>query len=173
MNVPPLAVYGEVAFRYDQIKRSFYFWFFQMQVSNAVVPSDDFAFIDNLWADWSPGHDASEDLPHAKNCLRDPANLQAAFGYYRDFSDPVRFGSPEEMEKQQAVLGRPLPQPTLYLHGTQDGCIGLDAETAQGVLRFVGTGSEVEMVEGVGHFMLVEKPADVNSRILKFLGKAQ
>ena len=172
MNVPPLAVFGELAFRYDQIKRSFYFWFFQMHISDAIVPADDLAFIDGLWADWSPGYDASEELPHVKECLRNPANLQAAMGYYRALFDPTRFGSPEGMKEQEAVWGRPLPQPTLYMHGTQDGCIALDAETAKKIPAFLGPGSEVEQVQGVGHFMLVEKPAEVNSRILRFLASS-
>ena len=44
---------------------------------------DDLAFIDGLWADWSPGYDGAEDLAHVKDALRDPANLAAALGYYR------------------------------------------------------------------------------------------
>jgi len=171
MNVPPLAVFGELAFRYDQIKRSFYFWFFQMHVSNAIVPADDLAFIDGLWGDWSPGFDAREELPRVKECLRNPANLQAAMGYYRALFNPARFGSPEGMEEQAAVWGRPLPQTTLYMHGTQDGCIALDAETAKKIPAFLGPGSEIERIEGVGHFMLVEKPETINNRILRFLGK--
>jgi pimeloyl-ACP methyl ester carboxylesterase len=171
MNVPPLGVFGQVALRYDQIKRSFYFWFFQMQVSDAIVPANDFAFIDGLWADWSPGYDAREDLPRVKECLHDPANLRAAMGYYRSFFDPARFGSPTGMKEQEAAWGSPIPQPTLYLHGTNDGCIALDAETTKGVPAFLGPGSQAERIKGVGHFMLVEKPPEVNGRILRFLTK--
>ncbi len=172
MNVPPLSVFGQVAFRYDQLKRSFYFWFFQMQISDAIVPANDLAFIDGLWADWSPGFDAKAELGHVKECLRNPANLQAALGYYRAMFNPARFGSPAGMEEQGAIWGKPIPQPTLYLHGTQDGCIALDAETIKDVAPFFGPGSEIERVLGVGHFMLVEKPAEINARILRFLGKA-
>ena len=171
MNVPPLVVFGQLAFRYAQLKRSFYFWFFQMQVSDAIVAADDLAFIDGLWADWSPGYDAKEDLPRVKACLRNPANLHAALGYYRALFDPVRFGSPAGMEEQQAVWGHPIPRPVLYLHGAQDGCIALDAEAAKEVLRVLGPNSKVERIEGVGHFMLVEKPAEINGRILRFLGE--
>jgi pimeloyl-ACP methyl ester carboxylesterase len=173
MNVPPLRVFEQVAFRYDQIKRSFYFWFFQMQVSDTVVPANDLAFIDGLWADWSPGYNAKEDLPRVKECLHNPANLRAAMGYYRAFFDPARFGSPAGMKEQQAAWGRPIPQPTLYLHGTQDGCIALDPETTKGVLSFVGPDSEAELIGDVGHFMLVEKPVEINGRILQFLRKKQ
>lgn len=171
MNVPPFAVLSQIIFRYDQLKRSFFFWFFQMEIAETVVAEGDLAFIDKLWADWSPGYDATEDLPHVKECLRDPANLQAALGYYRALFDPARFGLSAGMEEQSAVWGRPIPQPTLYLHGARDGCIVLDTESARKVPAFLGVGSEIERMEGVGHFILVERPAEVNDRILRFLGK--
>jgi pimeloyl-ACP methyl ester carboxylesterase len=90
-------------------------------------------------------------------------------GYYRALFNPARFGLSAGMEQQEAVWGRPIPQPTLYLHGTQDGCIALDEEAAKGVLAFLGQGSKVERIDGVGHFMLVERPAEINGRILQFL----
>ena len=58
-------------------------FFFQHGLADIVVGMDDLAFIDGLWADWSPGYDGAEDLAHVKDCLRDPANLAAALGYYR------------------------------------------------------------------------------------------
>ncbi len=173
LNIPPFQVFGENLFSYEQIKRSFYFWFFQMQeVSEEIISADDFAFIDGIWSDWSPGYDATEDLPLVKECLRNPAHFQTALGYYWGQFDPVRFGSPGWTEEQEAAWGGPVTQPVLYLHGTNDGCHGLDAEQVKGVVDHLGEGSESELIEGVGHFMLVEKPEEINTRILRFLGKA-
>lgn len=169
INVPPLAVYSQIAFGYSQVKLSFYFWFFQMEVSNQVVPANDLAFINGLWADWSPGYDASDDLPRAKDCIRNPANFQAAMGYYRTFFDPDTFGTPAFIAEQTAIWGKPLTQRCLYLHGKRDGCIALDATAAAGVAPFLGPGSQVELVDGVGHFLLVEKPREINARIVRFL----
>ncbi|WP_159712782.1 hypothetical protein [Geminicoccus flavidas] len=52
MNIPPFPIFGENLFgSYAQIKRSFYFWYFQMQrVCEASTSTNDFAFIDNIWA---------------------------------------------------------------------------------------------------------------------------
>jgi pimeloyl-ACP methyl ester carboxylesterase len=169
--VPPLAAFGQVAFSYPQIKRSFYFWFFQMAVSESIVAANNLAFIDGLWGDWSPGYDATYDLGRLKECLREPANLRAAMGYYRTLFNPTRYGLPEEMAQQAATWGNPVPQPVLYIHGTTDGCIALDAETMKGVPAYLGPGSELERVEGVGHFFLVEKPTEINDRILRFLSQ--
>ena len=38
--------------------------------------------------------------------------------------------------------------------------------------RWVREGSESELIEGVGHFLMLEKPAEINGRIPQFLGKA-
>lgn len=84
MAVPPPATVAGAFFSYDQLQRSWYMFFFQSPLADVAVPADDLAFLDRLWADWSPGYrDAGEDLAHVKDCLRDPANLTAALGYYR------------------------------------------------------------------------------------------
>jgi pimeloyl-ACP methyl ester carboxylesterase len=74
-DVPPLPVLGQILFAPEQIRRAFHFWFFQMAIADAIIAAEDLAFINYLWASWSPDYDASEDLPKAKDCLRDPANL--------------------------------------------------------------------------------------------------
>ena len=48
INIPPLAYDGSIMFQYPSIKREFYWWFFQMRVSNDVVRLDDFKFIDGI-----------------------------------------------------------------------------------------------------------------------------
>jgi pimeloyl-ACP methyl ester carboxylesterase len=170
VNIPPLEIVGENSTRYDQIKRSFYVWFFQMRhVVEATVSANDFEFIDRLWGDWSPGYDASEDLRLVKDCIRDPAHLQAALGYYWGQFDPTRFGSAEWAQEQAAAWGHGLRQPTLYLHGTTDGCQAISPEQLARVPDCCGRGSEAELIDGVGHFMLVERPGPINDKILSFL----
>ncbi|MBK8018584.1 MAG: alpha/beta hydrolase [Betaproteobacteria bacterium] len=163
-NVPP---WGTANFTYDQIKRSFYFWFFQLAAAEFFLGADDFAFIDGLWRDWSPAT-TRPTIYHAKACLREPGHLRAALGYYRSFFEPARFGTPQWAEEQTAAWGRPVQTPVLYLHGTNDGCIGLDAVAVD---RFAGTfrgGYEFERIEGAGHFFLVERP-QIASRIASYL----
>ncbi len=163
-SVPPGA---RLFSSYDQIKRSFYMWFFQLPLAEAVVALDDLEFINRLWADWSPGYDATEDLGHVRRALGDGANLTAALGYYRATFDRSR-QSPD-LEQQQKAIGAPHTQPTLYLHGMQDGCIGV--ELVEGVDARLPEGSRVEIVEGAGHFLHLEKPAEVNALILSFLSE--
>ncbi|CAN5688094.1 alpha/beta fold hydrolase [soil metagenome] len=165
--VPPASSMAAAFMSYDQLRMSWYLFFFQHPLAEAVVAMDDLAFVDRLWADWSPGYDASTDTARVKDALRDPANLGAALGYYRatlgdGYVDP-------DLDAIQAAGSSPTPQPTLYLHGAQDGCMG--AHFAAGALAFLpGEGSRVEVVDGAGHFLQVEQPELVNRLIVEFLG---
>ena len=155
-------------FAYEQIRRSFYFYFFQGPVADVVVAANDLDFVARLWADWSPGYDATEDLGFVRTAIGDPANLAAALGYYRAALNPAAH-SPDLAEEQRASGAVP-PQPTLYLHGEDDGCVGVAlAHAATGLLA---PGSEVVVVPGTGHFLHLESPDEVDDRIVEFVTRA-
>jgi len=167
MAVPPGGAMG-MAFLTNlaQVKRSWYMFFFQHGLADMVVPGNDLAFIDMLWADWSPGFDAAADIGHVKDCLRDPAHLGAALGYYRatlgdGYQDPT-------LADVQAAASQGLPsQPMLYLHGRNDGCIGV--EVAESARAMVTPNITIEIVDDAGHFLQLEQPTVVNARVLEFL----
>ena len=170
MNIPPFDIFGENLATFSQIKKSFYFWYFQIQrVIEDRIRANDFEFIKDIWEEWSPGYSSEEDMAHIRTALADPDHLRAALGYYWGQFDPTRFGSPEWASEQAAAWGGNITQPALYLHGTNDGCHGVSAAQIERVPGFAGPGSASELIEGVGHFMLVEKPAEVNERILNWL----
>ena len=172
INIPPFDIFGENLGTYAQIKKSFYFWYFQMQrVIEDRIRQDDFRFIQDIWGDWSPGYQADEDMVHIREALADPDHLRAALGYYWGQFDPTRFGSPEWAAEQEAAWGGSAPQPVLYLHGTTDGCHGVTKEQVERVKGYGGAGSDAELIEGVGHFMLVERPEEINKRITDWLAR--
>jgi pimeloyl-ACP methyl ester carboxylesterase len=149
----------------DQLKRSWYMFFFQHPLAEPIVAGNDLAFIDRLWADWSPGFDATEDLALLKPSLRDPANLAAALGYYRAALSGV--GVDPALDDLQAASQQMPSVPTLYLHGTTDGCIG--PEVAAIAAAAAPPHARVEHVDGVGHFLHREAPDTVNRRVIEFL----
>jgi pimeloyl-ACP methyl ester carboxylesterase len=166
MAVPPAGAVATAFLQYAQLKRSWYMFFFQHPFADGVVPMGDFDFIEGLWADWSPGYDAGDDLPRVKDCLRDPANLAAALGYYRATIGGV--GVDPALDAVQAKGAEPTTQPTLYLHGRTDGCMG--ADLAEGAAAFLpAEGSRLEMVDDAGHFLHLERPAQVNRSVLDFV----
>jgi pimeloyl-ACP methyl ester carboxylesterase len=162
---PPGAFAGALLTNYDQLKRSWYFFFFQHPLADLVVPANDLAFIERIWVDWSPGFASAEDLDYVKQSLRAPENLAAAIGYYRASLGGA--APPDVIAAEQAAAGAPSKVPTLYLHGASDGCAGVDL--AAGAEAFLPPDSEVEILDGAGHFLHLEKPDEVNDLILRFL----
>lgn len=165
MAVPPLPAVLTGLGSYDQVKRSFYVFFFQQAAAEVVVAQDDLAFIDRLWRDWSPGYDPTEDVAAVRRALSEPARLTAALDYYRAMLDPSR-RHPAHDAAQRAADGVP-PQPTAYLHGADDGCMG--AELAAGLLGVLPAGSQCQVLPDCGHFLHLERPDDVSQAMLDFL----
>jgi pimeloyl-ACP methyl ester carboxylesterase len=165
MAVPPFGAVLSGFFDYAQLKRSFYIFLFQTPLAEAAVLSGDLAFLDGLWADWSPGYDAARDVAYAKDCLRDPENLAAAIGYYRAMLDPSLHLPAYAAEQESAE--RVGERPVLYLHGAVDGC--LDAGLAENVDDHLPPGSASAIVPGAGHFLHLERPGRVNGLILDWL----
>jgi len=156
LAVPPAAL-DEVLFSdYEQLKRFFYLFMFRDPAGYAetAVGRDDLAFLDKLWRDWSPSYDGSVDLAHVKDALRAPENLRAAIGYYR-----AMFGG--------GVLGDSPPHPTLYLHGEDDGAFLADRVLE--AKAHLSADSEVRVLPGVGHFLHLERPDEINRLVLDWL----
>jgi pimeloyl-ACP methyl ester carboxylesterase len=168
MAVPPAGAVGEGFLSFRQLKRSWYMFFFQNPLADIVVGLDDLAFIDRLWEDWSPGYtDSAEDRAWVKESLSaGPGNLAAALGYYRatlqpDLQDP-------SLAAEEAAISTVPPQPHLYLHGVDDGCMGVEIAEKAGTYLTV-PGSQVELVPGTGHFLHLEAPEVVDRLIVDFL----
>jgi pimeloyl-ACP methyl ester carboxylesterase len=175
LAVPPAAL-DEVLFSdYEQLKRFFYLFMFRDPAgfAEAVVASDEMSFLDQLWRDWSPGYQPGEHLARVKQCLREPANLAAALGYYRAAGPTGTAegppGTAARYAAEQQAAGRQAPQPTLYLHGARDGCIRVDL--ARGAERLLAPASRMVVIGEAGHFLHLEKPGEVNDRILAWVSQ--
>jgi pimeloyl-ACP methyl ester carboxylesterase len=172
MALPHPAVAGAaLTGDWEQRKRSWYMWFFQLAVlPELVVPSNDFEFVSRLWEEWSPGHtpDATA-MTALKATLAAPGVLEAALGYYRQTIDFARQAD-DLAALQVDVSGGSITVPTLFLMGADDGCFAPDR--AGESLRHCTAPSRVEVLDGVGHFLHVEAPARVNGVVLDWLGRA-
>lgn len=172
-KIATLAVpYGPAFFRalredYAQQRRSWYMMFFQHRLAEEALRRDDFAMIERLWRDWSPGWTAPpEALEAVKETFRRPGTLEAALGYYRASMGPV-LDDPAQLDAMLQGMAMPIAVPALYLHGADDGCIG--RELAAGMDAYFPAGLHIEVVPGAGHFLHQERPDLVNRVLLEFL----
>jgi pimeloyl-ACP methyl ester carboxylesterase len=169
MSVPHRVSLGARMFTSPaQLKRSWYMFFFQLPLADMAVQANDFALIDKLWRDWSPGYEPPADYLRAiKDILAAPGGLDAAIGYYRHTLNPLKHD--RRLADVEAALSAYVPVPTLYLHGADDGCIGPDMVAPDEMKNLFPAGVETEVVPGVGHFLHLEDPGTVNRRIVEFL----
>ena len=162
----PAAFRGDLATSYERHKGIWHAYFFQMPFAEQAVAANDFAFIEQWWRDASPEYDPTPIIERVKATFRVPGVVTAALGYYRHTFHPGN-RDPALEALQGRVSSAPTPVPTLALHGTRDRPGRLEAFERMDDL-FVG-GLQKIVYPGAGHFVHVERPGDVNRRIVEFL----
>jgi pimeloyl-ACP methyl ester carboxylesterase len=164
MAVPHLATVLPRLVRPAQLRRSWYIYYFQLRgLAERRLAENELALVEQLWRDWSPSfHPSKEDMDHVKAAIR--PRIQPVIGYYRAFFAPSSLiGEPRRL-----LLAK-TPVPTLYFHGVQDGCIGVDL--MDGMERHFLKGVELHRINGAGHFVHLERPDVVNPILLDFLAR--
>jgi pimeloyl-ACP methyl ester carboxylesterase len=164
----PAATRGRLATSYERHKGIWHAYFFQMPFAEQIVAANDFAFLEDWWRDASPEYDPTPIIERVKATFRQPGVVTAALGYYRHTFHPAN-RDPALQPLQERMLA-PTPVPTLALHGTRDRPGRLEAFEGMDDL-FTG-GLEKVVLPGAGHFVHLERPGEVNRRIVEFLKKA-
>jgi len=151
----------------SQLRNSWYMAFFQLRgLADWVVERNDWAFIERLWRDWSPGWALPEDeLRAVKRTLAKPGVKRAALGYYRAMADLRSAAARETMR----LLESKIPVPTLALTGALDGCMDTRLHDVTMRKEDFPAGFEVVRIEGAGHFLHQEKPEEVNPILIDWL----
>jgi pimeloyl-ACP methyl ester carboxylesterase len=150
-----------------QQRRSWYMFFFQMRWAEYAVQHDNFAFLDQLWRDWSPGYEIPlSEMDSIKTTFAKPGVLTAALNYYRHTMGAIELDSTLAKINERR-WSEPVPVPTLYIHGANDG--GFGVELTEGMETVFSNRFDKRIISGAGHFVHQEKPEEVNQLILEFL----
>jgi pimeloyl-ACP methyl ester carboxylesterase len=161
--VPHLRSVGPRLLLPAQARRSWYVWMFQLRmIAEVRLAENNLALIDRLWRDWSPGYVATkEDLEHIKAGIA--SRMPEVIGYYRAFfSKASFFGASRRLLLAKTTV------PALYIHGEEDGCIGVDLMA--GMERHFTAGVSTHRIPRAGHFVHLEKPDVVNPLLFDFFG---
>lgn len=158
MAVPHMHV---TAINWQQLKKSWYVMLFQLPwLPERLVARDNFAFIDQLYRDWSPNWDAQYfKLEPVKRALAIAGGLTAALGYYRAMIRGSKAEHRKIMERQTSV-------PALWIVGTADGSVGI--EQFSGIEAAFTDSFDIMKVEGAGHFVHREARQQVENKIVDF-----
>jgi pimeloyl-ACP methyl ester carboxylesterase len=163
----PAAVRGDLAWSYERHKGVWHAYFFQMPFAEQVVAANDYAFLEHWWRDASPDYELpAAVIERVKATFRQPGVVTAALNYYRHTFHPAH-RDPALQALQERINTTPTAVRTLALHGTRDRPGRLEAFTGMDDL-FVN-GLEKVILPGTGHFVHLERPAEVNRRIVAFL----
>ena len=161
----PAAVRGPLASSYERHKGIWHAYFFQMPFAEQVVAANDFAYLEAWWRDASPEYDPAPVIERVKATFRQPGVVTAALSYYRHTFHPAN-RDPALQALQERASTAPTPVPTLALHGTRDRPGRLEA--FEGMDDLFLKGLEKVVLPGAGHFVHVERPREVNRRIVEF-----
>ncbi|HEX2969599.1 MAG TPA: alpha/beta hydrolase [Bacteroidales bacterium] len=153
-----------------QQRKSWYIYFFQTRLAEHAISYNDFDFIKLIWHEWGA---KKWEIPvsHLENVIKmfkKEGVSKAAINYYRCFFDTSKL-SVNESELLKKVSEEKIKVPTLYLHGSEDGCIG--SELCDGTESFFDCNYEKKIIEGAGHFIHLEEPQKFNDIILSFIEK--
>ncbi|CAJ1581813.1 alpha/beta hydrolase [[Mycobacterium] wendilense] len=144
-----------------QLKMSWYIFFQQLP---GISERNLDRVLPKLWRDWCPpGYDTGADLDHLWQSLSDPSRRTAALSYYRAVFRPLRRGRHHRELDRYAMGATPVRHPMLVLHGRLDGAI--DARLAALSVEGLPAGSAHQIIDGAGHFMHLDRPAEVHRLI--------
>ena len=163
----PATLLGALATDYDMIKGGWHAYFFQMPFAEQAVAANDYEFIERWWRDASPEYEIPREVMESvKETFRQPGVATAAITYYRHTMNPANH-DPALAVLQKQVVTMPTPVPALALHGTKDRPGRLEA--FERMNEFFAAGLEKVLFPGTGHFLHLERPGEVNAKIVAFL----
>jgi len=163
LAVPHPAASGAVLFDPALVKENFHHWFFQLEgLPELAFETNDYAFVDFFWREWSVGEPEAAHLERLKReTFAQPGATAAAVGYYRAMYRAIRAGE---------LTLEPITVPSLVVFGAQDPHRQLAAGRPEphfsGEYRF-------ELIDGAFHFLQREQPQALTDLLVDWVAAHQ
>ncbi len=168
MSVPPPRIFFPAFLRHPaQVRRSWYMGYFHLPGAAARLAAADFALVERLWREWSPGWDfPAARLAGVKATLGGEEGASRAIGYYRSIPRSLLVPHRRLLETYRVAFSR-IAVPALVLAGDRDGCIG--CEIHFGIESAFTAPVRFEVVRGAGHFLPLEATDPVAELTIPFV----
>jgi pimeloyl-ACP methyl ester carboxylesterase len=160
LNAPHPAAFRRELRRAEQLRRSWYVFFFQLPwLPEWTIRAGNFALLEKVFRNdpVHPGAYTPEDVERYKRALGKPGALTAALNWYRA---AMRFPGLASHDT------RPVAAPTLLIWGERDRALGL--RLTEGLQRWVPR-LRVERLPDASHWVQNDDPESVNRLMLEFL----
>jgi pimeloyl-ACP methyl ester carboxylesterase len=159
MAVPPAGLIGQAFMRFEQLKRSWYMFFFQLpRLPERALRKDDYEnLVKSLRWTSRRGTFTEEDVRVYREAWAQPGALTGMLNWYRA---GLRVRSPSPAGPRVTV-------PTLLVWGTKDRALG--EELAQPSIDLCDHG-RLARIEEATHWLQHEEPERVNALIGDFFG---
>lgn len=143
--------------------RAPHFLLFQFgAVSEWLLSRDDYAYVDHLYAYWSPNWQPPvAEVEQVKQGFRKPGRTRAALGYYRALFGDARDAARQELYRRKTTV------PTVAFAGRSDGA--LDVRLYDRTPEAFAGPYEVVLYDRAGHFLHREEPERFAAKLLGFL----
>ncbi len=170
LNCPhPCVMQQELLHSFRQLRRSWYMFLFQipwlpewaLRRDGALVIGKTLRAASHVKAVWTP----ETTQPYRDNFMQ-PGVASAAVGYYRA---ALRSGR----ALARAAKAHPIAVPTLIIWGKEDPALGVQLLDEKKLAPWFAPGNkpQIDLLEGIGHFVHVEAPERVNQALLAWLPK--
>ncbi|MFQ5521909.1 MAG: alpha/beta fold hydrolase, partial [Candidatus Methylomirabilia bacterium] len=163
LNCPhPVAFSRALQENYEQLKKSWYMFFFQLpEAPEAILSAHRFRFLKQFaYANSRRGTFSPATLRKYEEAMAKPGALTGAINWYRAM---FRAGLPPLRELPK------ISAPALVIWGTRDHFLG--QELTRGMRRHFSGPFRIVHLSGVSHWVQQEAPGRVNQLLVSFLNR--
>ncbi|MGB7444393.1 MAG: alpha/beta hydrolase [Coleofasciculaceae cyanobacterium] len=160
LNIPHPAKLAQGLLTLEQLKRSWYIFFFQLPILPEMwLQAFDYEIVGKMFTDMAINKSAftSEDIKAYKDAAAKPGALTAMVNYYRNILGGW-------LQKEWNLLN----VPTLIIWGEEDTALG--KELTYGTYKFVSN-CQIQYIPNCSHWVQQEQPELVNQYMREFLGE--
>ena len=163
MNLPHLNALAERPRNLRQLQMSWYMFFFQFEgVAEEALSRNGYELFRLWFYDTASVKLGDEEIARYIEVFSRPGALTAGLNWYRANQPPA------SMMAETRQLLPPISRPVMVLFGVDDAYLSFDLAKRSG--EFVTGPYAFHAFPDTGHWIQQERPAEVNEKLLEFLG---
>ena len=168
LAVPPIPqmqfLHKAISAMPKQLLMSSYMLLMQSQIAPYLLAKNQAKFVENIWKEWSPTWQFSEqDFAATRQIFKQRRIAWAATRYYHHL---FAIHQSKNLTANQQLLA-PIAVPTLALAGLDDGCMNIKLHRSLAKSQYFQADLNTAYIENCGHFLQAEQPQVVATHLIQ------